>query len=236
MNEYYKILGLPNTATPEEIKKQYNKLVKKYHPDVNPSGADMFEKVQNAYNVLKTKPPTQKSNNFYDLDIDLDKIFRNDMYRYRKHKNKNITKKVTIDISTTVEQYDSASFEQVIILDTGFKKEYTFKHGIVPYKTTQTYTEMVDGVKYILTFHFSLQDDDVKYDAANGRFVKYVKISASDFAKNDTIRVTWNKKTYDVSIATVTSDQLLKLSGKGFYNAETNKYEDLYVKLIVYKE
>ena len=32
--DYYFILNLPATATPEQIKEQYRKLAKKYHPDV----------------------------------------------------------------------------------------------------------------------------------------------------------------------------------------------------------
>jgi len=33
--DYYKVLNLTSSATPEEIKKSYKELAKKYHPDVN---------------------------------------------------------------------------------------------------------------------------------------------------------------------------------------------------------
>ncbi len=33
MKDYYKILGVPQTATSEEIKKRYHELVKQFHPD-----------------------------------------------------------------------------------------------------------------------------------------------------------------------------------------------------------
>jgi DnaJ-domain-containing protein 1 len=32
--DYYTILDISTTATPEQIKEQYRKLAKKYHPDV----------------------------------------------------------------------------------------------------------------------------------------------------------------------------------------------------------
>jgi curved DNA-binding protein CbpA len=55
--DYYTILDIPVTATPEQIKEQYRRLAKKYHPDVRTSekgiehlpNADMFRDVAEAY-------------------------------------------------------------------------------------------------------------------------------------------------------------------------------------------
>jgi len=52
--DYYETLGVPRTATQDDIRKTYRKLARKYHPDVNKSaGAQAkFQDVAEAYEVL----------------------------------------------------------------------------------------------------------------------------------------------------------------------------------------
>jgi curved DNA-binding protein len=49
--DYYSILGVPRTASPEEIKKAYKKQAMKHHPDRG-GDSNTFQKVQEAYEVL----------------------------------------------------------------------------------------------------------------------------------------------------------------------------------------
>src|SRR4051812_28256043 len=53
--DYYASLGVPRTATPDEIKKAYRKLARTHHPDLNPGdkeAEEKFKEVQEAYDVL----------------------------------------------------------------------------------------------------------------------------------------------------------------------------------------
>lgn len=54
-SDYYKTLGVSRNASADEIRKAYRKLAREFHPDHNkdnPSAAERFKEVQEAYDVL----------------------------------------------------------------------------------------------------------------------------------------------------------------------------------------
>jgi len=62
LKEAYSILEIPSSATPEEAKKKYRELTKKYHPDINkePGAEDKFKKINEAYQVVSTGKGTDR--------------------------------------------------------------------------------------------------------------------------------------------------------------------------------
>jgi molecular chaperone DnaJ len=52
--DYYEVLGLPRTATPDDIKSAFRKLARQYHPDVSQeaNAEERFKEINEAYAVL----------------------------------------------------------------------------------------------------------------------------------------------------------------------------------------
>lgn len=62
MKNYYKVLGLDQTASASDIKKAYRKIAQKYHPDKNkdPKAEDIFKEAAEAYSVLSDPAKKEK--------------------------------------------------------------------------------------------------------------------------------------------------------------------------------
>ena len=83
MKDYYAILGVGKTATPDEIKKAYRKLASQHHPD---KGGDTarFQEIEEAYRVLSdpqqraafdNPQPNFGGFNFHSQPFDFNEIF-----------------------------------------------------------------------------------------------------------------------------------------------------------------
>jgi len=65
MINHYEVLGLGQSASPEEIKTAYRQLAKLHHPDRDGGNAERFARIQQAYEVLSD----QGRREAFDLDL-----------------------------------------------------------------------------------------------------------------------------------------------------------------------
>jgi curved DNA-binding protein len=68
--DFYEILGVPRTATQDEIQRAYRKLARQHHPDVNsdPGAEDRFKEISEAYDVL-SDPQTRRRYDAFGPDF-----------------------------------------------------------------------------------------------------------------------------------------------------------------------
>src|ERR1044072_6450529 len=65
--DYYEVLGIKRDAKPEEIKKAYRRLARKYHPDVNPgdkAAEERFKAMSEAHDVISDPKKRQVYDRF----------------------------------------------------------------------------------------------------------------------------------------------------------------------------
>lgn len=108
--DFYDVLGVPRSATPEEIKAAYRKLALKYHPDRNPGNQEAEEKFKEAaeaYEVLSDEKKRKAYDQFGHAglggaggfgghgNVNMDDIFENfgdvfgDIFGQRRARKKN---------------------------------------------------------------------------------------------------------------------------------------------------
>ena len=117
MKDYYNILEVDKNASPDEIKKAYRKMSKKYHPDINKDSdsESRFKEINEAYDVLSNQDKRSNYDRFGDPNgggfsggfggFDINDIF-GDFFgggkSQRQKKGRDLRVKVSLDINDII--------------------------------------------------------------------------------------------------------------------------------------
>lgn len=71
--DYYYVLGVPNTASADDIKQQYRKLALKFHPDRNKTALanESFKVINEAYSTLSDPQKKQDYDQYHNTNTDV---------------------------------------------------------------------------------------------------------------------------------------------------------------------
>jgi len=118
---FYEVLGVEPTASLKEIKKQYSKLVVKYHPDKTKDSFDtsIFELIQRAYDTIGNEQKREEYD-FFIKNMELSK--KNDHFGLKSNFDKFVELNATEDLTKTKEE-SQVEFDKVF-------SELDLKHGI----------------------------------------------------------------------------------------------------------
>lgn len=114
--DYYEVLGVDKTTSFDEIKKNYRRLCKLYHPDKNPNdkeAEDMFKRISIAYETLSDS----KKKAEYDNRASAHSFF--DSFGFGKRQEVKTGENISLAISLTLEE-----------IYTGVSKKYKYNRFV----------------------------------------------------------------------------------------------------------
>lgn len=227
--DYYNTLGVPRTATQEEIKKAYRKLAMLHHPD---RGGDQnkFTEIQKAYSVLSDPDkkaqydnPQQHPGEFsfnvngFDLNDLFGQVFGQGVHGNPFHQRPNhqvYRTRVTISL---VDAYNCK--DQILKLNTPQgTKVVNIK---VPVGVTTgdqiRYDNIVEGGVLIVEF---VVLSDLRFDRKGNDLYANLPVSVLDLIVGTKVEFkTISGKTLEVNVKAGTQPWMqLKISGEGFPN------------------
>jgi DnaJ-class molecular chaperone len=168
VGNYYDILGVPETATQDAIKKAFRSLAQQHHPDKNPDdpGAEaMFKKVSEAYQVLSDPDKRQTYDASLKPQTHGDEAFDFFLRHAFAHRFQ-VNGVVNLSIVEAIE--GSRKEVSVVVVETSFAEN----NKVIQTKKTGTITQSfppglwsgivhldadMDGKKYVLNIQVNLE-------------------------------------------------------------------------------
>lgn len=238
---YYEILGVTPDVELSQLKAVYRRLVRKYHPDINPDGELIFKDITEAYEVLsdeKQRKQYDMINGFFKSS----KAAENPQSTYRKSFKKSAASnsdlkndyKTENEIKYKKTQRDEKVFTDIIndIID-GFSQSTRRKKSANPPKAQKgadiyadvvvTLRESVSGTHKIV----NVVHTEVCEQCAGRKFINGSKCPKCG-GKGE---ITRHQKINVTIPAHVKDGSKLRLSGEGKKGVNGGKNGDLYLKV-----
>lgn len=244
--DYYEILGLAKDATDDEIKKAYRKMAMKHHPDRN-EGADkekseeLFKEAKEAYEILSV--PERRAE--YDLHGHQSPFTHSTAggrhYTWTSdnsnHQDLNDVLKTVFGSSIFGDDFSSQRTRQQIyaislpLTDAYIGRTVTLENGTalnIPKGVRSGTKFYVNGNMYRVDvqahYKFKRANDDLLVDVIIGAIEAILGIGA-------VIEHLDGSKLQFTIPPGIQQGQIIKLSGKGMKNPETDKNGDLLIRI-----
>jgi DnaJ-class molecular chaperone len=244
--DHYAVLGVPKTATSDEIKKAYRKLASQHHPD---KGGDTvkFQEIQTAYAILSDPEKRQQYDNpappnmqgfpggfSFNMGpgMDINEIFGqmfNQQFGQRQHRQVYRTQVVI----SLLDAYTGTN--KILELNTNNDKK------VIDIKVPKgvnsgdqlRYDNVIDGASLLIEFNVM---PDLRFERRGPDLLCNFNIDVLDLIVGTNIEfVTISGKKLNVTIKPKTQPYMqIKLSGQGMPIPNSNNYGDQYILLKPY--
>jgi curved DNA-binding protein len=250
--DYYEILGLPKSATVEEITKAYRRLAMKYHPDRNKdAGAEeKFKEIKEAYEQLsdpKKKAAADQAHSYTYKKRQYEKEKEESDYWYYDFKKDFDTDKYDDYFKTDHDFYKDVFSEFVkrqaqspITVDLNITLETAYTGKL--HKTTKGHTISIPaGVKTGTkiqcgnTYYRIEVTPHTKFKRSDNDLLVEMSINAIEAMLGvDSYLEHLDGKQYQFSVPPgIQHGQVIKLTGKGMIDSKTSKIGDILVRISI---
>lgn len=244
--DYYSILGVAKTATPDEIKQAYRKLAREHHPDRTGGDDTKFKQINEAYDTLKDPQRRQEYDNpqprfntssMHNENFNFEDIFSQFGFNVRTRQNRNRD----VKLATTITLKEVLTGKDILI-------SYKLTNG----QETNASIQIHKGIKHGEVIRFKGLGDNMYTNLPRGDLLLLVKIEKNRYFDVDGIHLITNQdvnvldliigkkivvrtlqgNTIEVTIPNGTQPgTIMNVAGYGLPDYQTGKTGNLYVKL-----